>query len=109
MIQVYKILNGIDKVDKDLLFTMSNNKTRGQFPEQCLTSFLNDLLFAHLTVLPIRGRFDLHPFFGTCKLLPLPLYGSNQDRCEGVLSVVLANIVAINCTSIHFLLKQRLN
>ena len=29
MIQVYKILNGIDKVDKDLLFTMSNNPTRG--------------------------------------------------------------------------------
>ena len=28
MIQVYKILNGIDKVDKDLLFTMSNNPTR---------------------------------------------------------------------------------
>ena len=33
----------------------------------------------------------------------------NQDRCEGVLSVVVANIVAVNCTSIHFLLKQRLN
>ena len=30
IIQVYKILNGIDKVDKDLLFTMSNNATRGQ-------------------------------------------------------------------------------
>ena len=29
MIQVYKILNGIDKVDKDLLFTMSHNPTRG--------------------------------------------------------------------------------
>ena len=29
MIQVYKILNGIDNVDKDLLFTMSNNPTRG--------------------------------------------------------------------------------
>ena len=28
MIQVYNILNGIDKVDKDLLFTMSNNPTR---------------------------------------------------------------------------------
>ena len=35
--------------------------------------------------------------------------GANQDRCEGVLSVVVANIVAVNCTSIHFLLKQRLN
>ena len=29
MIQVYKIMNGIDKVDKDSLFTMSNNPTRG--------------------------------------------------------------------------------
>ena len=29
MIQVYKILSGIDKVDKDLFFTMSNNPTRG--------------------------------------------------------------------------------
>ena len=34
---------------------------------------------------------------------------ANQDRCEGVLSVVVANIVVVNCTSIHFLLKQRLN
>ena len=29
MIQVYKILNGIDKVGKDFLFTMSDNPTRG--------------------------------------------------------------------------------
>ena len=29
MIQVYKILNGIDKLDKDSLFTMSNQPTRG--------------------------------------------------------------------------------
>ena len=29
MIQVYTILNGIDKVDKDSLFTMSNQPTRG--------------------------------------------------------------------------------
>ena len=29
MIQVNKILNGIDKVDKESLFTMSNNPTRG--------------------------------------------------------------------------------
>ena len=28
MVQLYKILNGIDQVDKDLLFTMSNNPTR---------------------------------------------------------------------------------
>ena len=35
--------------------------------------------------------------------------GANQDRCKGVLSVVVANIVAVNCKSIHFLLKQRLN
>ena len=29
VIQVYKILNGIDKVDKDYLFTMADNPTRG--------------------------------------------------------------------------------
>ena len=72
------------------------------FPEQCLTSFLNDLLFAQQTELTVKGRFDLHPFFGTRELLPLLLFtGANQDRCEGVLYVVVANIFAVNCTSIH--------
>ena len=33
--------------------------------------------------------------------------GANQGRCEGVLSVVVANIVAVDCTSIHFLIKQK--
>ena len=35
--------------------------------------------------------------------------GGNQDRCEGILSVVVANIVAVNCTSIHFLIKQKVS
>ena len=43
MIQVYKILNGIDKVDKDLLFTMSNNPTRGH-PQKSLRNGILSVL-----------------------------------------------------------------
>ena len=63
-------------------------------------------------MLTVRGCFDLHPFFGMRELLPLPLWRyryTNQDRCEGVLSVLMAIIDAVNCTSIHFLVKQKSN
>ena len=40
---------------------------------------------------------------------PYSYTGANQDKCEGVLLVGVADIVAVNCTSIHVLLKQKLN
>ena len=66
------------------------------FPEQSLTSFLNDLLFAQGDVLTCTRFSECESYF------PYRYTGANEDPCEGVLSVVVANIVAVNCTSILF-------
>ena len=74
------------------------------FPEQRLTSFLNDLLFAHL----LGDLLTCTRFSECASYSPYRYTGANQNRCEGILSVVVAIIVAVNCTSIHFLIKQKL-
>ena len=71
------------------------------FPEQRLTSFFNDLLFAH----SVGDVLTCTIFLECTSYFPYRYTGANQNRCEGILSVVLANIVAVNCTSFHFLIK----
>ena len=73
------------------------------FPEQRLTSFLNDLLFAH----SLGDVLTCTRFSECASYFPYRYMGANQNRCEGILSVVMANIVAANCTSIHFFIKQK--
>ena len=73
------------------------------FCEQCLISFLNDLLLAHsLGDVLTCTRFSECPSY-----FPYRYTGANRDRCGGVSSDVVANIVKVNCTSIHFLIKQK--
>ena len=73
------------------------------FPEQRLTSFLNYLLFVH----PLGDVLTCTRFSECVSYFPYHYTGANQNRCEGVLSVVEADIVVVSCTSIHFLIKQK--
>ena len=67
---------------------------------------MSDFLFQRSFVRALgRGRFDLYHFLECASYFPYRYTGANQNRCEGILSVVLANIVAVNCTSFHFLIK----
>ena len=69
-----------------------------------MSDFLfEDLLFVH----SLGDNLTCIRFSECASYFPVRYRDANQDRCKGVLSVVVANIVAVKCTSIHFLIKQK--
>ena len=62
---------------------------------------MNDLLFGELAVFS-------KTVFQNGRVTSLPtIRERNNGRCECVLAVLVANIAAVNCTSIQFLLKHK--